>query len=101
MQANIFWFQMREEKKALRDSKRELEKMAIGRHIGQRGHVMQKQRNTRTNESTQHQNLIGLDEGELDYMRKISFVEVDYLYWYTAIAPCQICYCRLHPSRGW
>ena len=37
--------------------------MAIGRHIGDRGHVMQKQRNTRTNEVNQHQDLIGMDEG--------------------------------------
>ena len=55
--------QLREEKKALRDSRRDLEKMAIGRHIGDRGHVMQKQRNTRTNEVNQHQDLIGMDEG--------------------------------------
>ena len=60
---SVALLQLREEKKALRDTRRELEKMAIGRHIGDRGHVMQKQRNTRTNEVNQHQDLIGMDEG--------------------------------------
>lgn len=49
----------------MRDTKRELEKLAIGRHIGQRGHVMEKSRNTRSNDVTQQQNLIGMGDGML------------------------------------
>lgn len=53
---------VREERKAVRDSRRHLEKMAVGRHIGDRGHVMQKSRNMKTNEMEQHQDLFGINE---------------------------------------
>ncbi|XP_067946086.1 myeloid leukemia factor 1-like isoform X2 [Watersipora subatra] len=57
---------VREEKKALRDTQKKLEKMSVGRHIGARGHVVEKSKNTATGHMTHHQNLIGLQEADID-----------------------------------
>lgn len=53
---------VRETKKALRDSEREIEKMSIGHHIHDRGHEIEKHRNTRSGHTEELQNYHNLDE---------------------------------------
>jgi len=56
--------QIRETRKAVRDSEREIEKMAVGRHLNERGHVITRQRSTRTGEIDENQDYINMDEGK-------------------------------------
>lgn len=60
---------LRETRKAMRDSEAELEKMAIGRHINDRGNVITRQRNTRTgvlDENRDYFNMAEEDEPQFD-----------------------------------
>jgi len=68
---------IRETRKAVRDSEREIEKMAIGRHLNERGHVITRQRSTRTGDIDENQDYINLDEAEAsqfndEWMQKTS-----------------------------
>ncbi|XP_013917973.1 PREDICTED: myeloid leukemia factor 1 isoform X7 [Thamnophis sirtalis] len=55
---------IKEIRKACRDSESGLEKMAIGHHIHDRGHVVQKAKNNKTGDEELNQEFINLDEGE-------------------------------------
>ena len=57
-------FQIKETRKALKDTERDLEKMAIGHHIHDRGHVIERRKNTRTNDVDERQNYMGIDESK-------------------------------------
>lgn len=48
----------------MRDSESGLERLAIGHHIGERGHVMERSRNRRTGDREERQDFINLDESE-------------------------------------
>ncbi|XP_013400889.1 myeloid leukemia factor 2 [Lingula anatina] len=55
---------VRETRKAVRDSETATEKMAIGRHIKDRGHVITKAKNTRTGDMEENQDFVNIDEEE-------------------------------------
>ena len=55
---------MKETRKTVRDSEKGIEKMAVGHHIGERSHVITKQRDKRTGEVNEEQELVNLDEGD-------------------------------------
>ena len=55
---------VREIRKSVRDSESGVEKMAVGRHLDERGHVITRSRNTRTNDMNEDQDYINLDESE-------------------------------------
>ncbi|KAL4221393.1 Myeloid leukemia factor 1 [Mactra antiquata] len=57
---------IRETRKALRDSERELEKMSVGRHIRDRGHEIEKHRNTRSGQMEEMQNYRNIDEKDAE-----------------------------------
>lgn len=48
----------------MRDSESGLERLAIGHHIGERGHVMERSRNRRTGDREDRNDFINLDESE-------------------------------------
>ena len=60
----VFFRQLRETRKAVRDSEAGLEKMAIGRHINDRGHVITRQRNTQTGDLDENRDYLNMAEGE-------------------------------------
>ena len=55
---------MRETRRAVRDSSRGIEKMAIGHHIRDRAHVIERKRDAHTGEQEENQELINLDDGK-------------------------------------
>eukprot|EP00112_Aurelia_sp_Birch-Aquarium-sp1_P011339 Seg2385.2 transcript_id=Seg2385.2/GoldUCD/mRNA.D3Y31 product="Myeloid leukemia factor 1" protein_id=Seg2385.2/GoldUCD/D3Y31 len=55
---------IKETKKSVRDSRAGIDKMAIGQHIGERGHEYQRSRNTRTGEEDETRNFMNMDEDE-------------------------------------
>ncbi|XP_063162585.1 myeloid leukemia factor 1 isoform X2 [Candoia aspera] len=55
---------IKETRKAVKDSESGLEKMSIGHHIQDRGHVIQKAKNNKTGDEELNQDFINLDEGE-------------------------------------
>ncbi|XP_058043358.1 myeloid leukemia factor 1 isoform X4 [Ahaetulla prasina] len=55
---------IKEIRKACRDSESGLEKMAVGHHIHDRAHVVQKAKNNKTGDEELNQEFINLDEGE-------------------------------------
>lgn len=59
----VCFYQLRETRKAMRDSEAELEKMAIGRHINDRGNVITRQRNTRTGVLDENRDYFNMAEG--------------------------------------
>lgn len=54
---------IRETKKSVCDSRTGLKKMAIGRHIGERSHVKEKERNMYSGEVEENEEYVNLDEG--------------------------------------
>ena len=58
--------QLRETKKLLRDTTKHMEKRAIGRNIGRRGHEMIQTKNTASGHVDEAQDLQELDEGGFD-----------------------------------
>ena len=56
--------QIRETRQSMRDSESGLERLAIGHHIGDRGHIMERSRNRRTGDREERQDFINLDESE-------------------------------------
>ena len=56
--------QVRETRRAMRDSSRGIEKMAIGHHIHDRAHVIERKRDTRSGEQEENQELVNLDDGK-------------------------------------
>lgn len=55
--------QIRETRQSMRDSESGLERLAIGHHIGDRAHIMERSRNRRTGDREERQDYINLDEG--------------------------------------
>ncbi|XP_046731817.1 myeloid leukemia factor 1 isoform X1 [Silurus meridionalis] len=68
---------IKETRRTLKDSESGLEKMAIGHHINDRGHVIEKKHNTRTGEREFNQDFQNLDETEaeafdVEWQQKVS-----------------------------
>lgn len=59
---SLFFVQVKETRKALKDSESGLEKMAIGHHIHDRAHVIKKSKNRKTGDEEINQEFINLDE---------------------------------------
>lgn len=57
---------VRETQKTVQDSRSGVKKMAIGHHIGERSHVVERERNYRTGEEEERQDFINLDEDDAD-----------------------------------
>ncbi|XP_043935529.1 myeloid leukemia factor 2 [Protopterus annectens] len=57
---------IRETRRAMRDSESGIERFAVGHHIGERGHVMERARNHRTGDHEERQDFINLDETDAD-----------------------------------
>lgn len=55
---------IRETQKAVRDSEAGMEKMAVGRHLNDRGHVITRQKDTRTGDMEENQDYFNFDESE-------------------------------------
>jgi hypothetical protein len=56
--------QVKETRKAVKDSHSGVQKMAVGHHIGDRSHVIERQVNAKTGERAENQEFINLDETE-------------------------------------
>jgi len=67
----------------MRDSESGLERLAIGHHIGERGHVMERSRNRRTGDREERQDFINLEESESLRQKEIS-VDGDPLFLFDA-----------------
>lgn len=59
-----FSSQIRETRQSVRDSESGLERMAIGHHIGDRAHIVERSRNRRTGDREERQDFINLDESK-------------------------------------
>uniref|UniRef100_A0A3B3C3H9 Myeloid leukemia factor 2 n=1 Tax=Oryzias melastigma TaxID=30732 RepID=A0A3B3C3H9_ORYME len=57
---------IRETMQSVRDSESGLERLAIGHHIGERAHIVERSRNRRTGDREERQDFINLDESEAD-----------------------------------
>lgn len=57
---------IRETRQSMRDSESGLERLAIGHHIGDRAHIMERSRNRRTGDREERQDFINLDESEAE-----------------------------------
>ncbi|XP_041843742.1 myeloid leukemia factor 2 isoform X3 [Melanotaenia boesemani] len=55
---------IRETRQSVRDSESGLERLAIGHHIGERAHIIERSRNRRTGDREERQDYINLDESE-------------------------------------
>lgn len=55
---------IKEIKKTVTDSRSGVKKMAIGHHIGDRAHIVEREKNVYTGEVEQREDLVNLDEGE-------------------------------------
>ena len=62
--------QIRETRQAMRDSESGVERLAIGHHIRDRGHVMERSRNRRTGDHEERQDYINLEESECTEIRR-------------------------------
>ncbi|KAM9806270.1 myeloid leukemia factor 2 isoform X2 [Syngnathus typhle] len=57
---------IRETRQSMRDSESGVERLAIGHHIGERAHIMERSRNRRTGDREERQDFINLDEAEAE-----------------------------------
>lgn len=57
---------VRETQKTVQDSRSGVRKMAIGHHIGERSHVVERERNYRTGDEEERQEFVNLEETEAD-----------------------------------
>lgn len=55
---------VKQTKRAVRDSERGIHKMAVGHHIGDRGHVMERSLDKKTGREERHENFVHMDESE-------------------------------------
>lgn len=55
---------VRETKKAVKDSESGVQRMAVGHHLGERGHVVERSHNLRSGEREEKQDFIGLTEDD-------------------------------------
>lgn len=58
---------VRETKKTVCDSRTGVKKMAIGRHIGDRAHIKEKEGNVYSGELVENEEYVNLDEGIIVY----------------------------------
>lgn len=65
---------IRETKKTVRDSRTGTKKMAIGHHIGDRAHILEREHNMRSGEAEERQEFINLDEGNFFIVLEIKTV---------------------------
>lgn len=61
---------VKETKKTVSDSRTGTRKMAIGHHIGERAHILERQQNMRSGEQEEHQEFINLEEEEAETFNK-------------------------------
>eukprot|EP00795_Rhopilema_esculentum_P006691 gene6691-12248_t len=61
---------VRETQKSVRDSQSGVEKMALGQHIGDRGHEYQRSRNRRTGEEEEVRNFVNMDEEDASHFNR-------------------------------
>lgn len=59
--------QICETRQSMRDSESGLERLAIGHHIRERAHIVERSRNRRTGDREERQDFINLDESESLY----------------------------------
>lgn len=57
---------LRETQKTVQDSRSGVKKMAIGHHIGERGHIIEREQNLRSGQHEERQDFINLDEDDAD-----------------------------------
>ena len=57
--------QIKETRRALRDSESGLEKMAVGHHLQDRAHVIKKSKNNKTGDEELNQEFINMNESKL------------------------------------
>jgi len=58
---------VREVQQTVNDSRSGVRKMAIGRHLGERGHVIEKEQNYRTGDTEEREDFINIEEEEAAY----------------------------------
>lgn len=58
---------IRETQKTVQDSRSGLKKMAIGHHIGERAHIIEREQNVRSGQQEERQDFINLEEGKCSY----------------------------------
>lgn len=63
---------MKETKKSVCDSRSGMKKIAIGHHIGERAHVLEREQNLHSGEREERQEFINLEEGELWSLKILS-----------------------------
>ena len=54
---------VKETKKTVSDSRTGTRKLAIGHHIGERAHILEREQNVHTGDQEEHQEYINLEEG--------------------------------------
>lgn len=57
---------LRETRKTVEDSRTGVKKMAIGHHIGERSHIIERERNLHTGDEEERQDFINIEEEEAD-----------------------------------
>ena len=56
---------MKETKKTMSDSRSGVKKIAIGHHIGERAHVLEREQNVHSGDREERQEFINLEEGKV------------------------------------
>ena len=56
---------VREVQRSVTDSRSGVRKMAVGRHLGERGHVVEKEQNYYTGDSEEREDFINIEEGKI------------------------------------
>ena len=59
--------QVEETRKSLYDSESGVKKMAVGHHLGERSHMIERSHNLLSGERVERQDFVNLDEGEQDF----------------------------------
>lgn len=57
---------LRETQKTVQDSRSGVKKMAIGHHIGERGHIIEREQNLRSGQQEERQDFINLEEDQAE-----------------------------------
>lgn len=57
---------LKETRRTVQDSTTGKKKMAIGHHLGERGHIIEKEQNLHTGEREEHEDFINLDESDTE-----------------------------------
>lgn len=60
---------VRETKKSVCDSRTGVKKLAIGHHIGDKGHIKEKEKNVYSGQVEENDEYINLDEGKSQFFR--------------------------------